>query len=108
MSFTCYACVVRRGQAQIARLTESEVVARDAALGDKIDSAVDVLVAAGMTREQAKTRVDELATLPVEIPSYWKIGDHEAWPGEQVWLPDWGVSVGPCEDCRNDRPCRNL
>lgn len=37
----------------------------------------------------------------------YKHGHHDAWPGETVWLPNMGVSVGVCETCGDDRPCVN-
>jgi hypothetical protein len=43
-----------------------------------------------------------------ETSGLYAIGDHVAWPGIKVWLPSIGtVSVGPCEDCKAERPCVN-
>ena len=42
------------------------------------------------------------------------VGEMPDWPGVQVFLPRaangeqvWGLSVGSCESCREERPCVN-
>ena len=108
MSFTCYSCFARHALMHTANLTAEDLVARDAALTDRREEAVRVIVEAGHERDWAEKRVDELLRLEIEIPSYRHVGEHEAWPNDQVWLPGVGISVGPCEDCRQTRPCVNM
>lgn len=130
MSFTCYGCYARDALLRLERLSPDEAVARDALIegrvasdtkdgvvvaltltirSDNYEKAITILTSSGLSRAAAHKRAGDLVMLKTEteIPPYRSVGAHEAWPGEEVWLPSLGVSVGPCEDCGNERPCVN-
>lgn len=118
MSFTCFACyekieLVRQGLSPLEAQARAMLI--DGHPGDTLvpkerkDAAIDLLLTIHPEedRNAAVMRATRLLAMRIEIPPWRKVGEHEAWPGERVWLPDYGISVGPCEDCRRERPCVN-
>lgn len=97
MAFTCFECHL----GSLLDLTEFKatlLVARDATLEGRREDAVKVW-------RQAQDLVRAAKDYHTSMYEY---GEDIAWPGEIVWKPSLGVSVGPCEDCSRSRPCVNV
>ena len=97
MAFTCFECHMADQQDGQKYLQEM-AVARDAEMEGRKAEALEIrLRAASMMIGSADYHI-----------SVYLVGHNEAWPGVQVWLPAYGVSIGECEDCSKRRPCVNV
>lgn len=97
MAFTCFTCHMRE-QRDGQTYLDNIAVARDAEIDGRAEEARAI-------RLRAASYI--LGTADYHLATK-QVGDNESWPGETVWLPSVGVSVGPCEDCDRTRPCVNV
>jgi len=93
MSLTCFECSIKGISGPI-------VAGLDALRQARWPEATDILNQQDIIDEQMK-KFPSLAHLD-------RVGLHKNWDQTLVFMPDLGVSFGPCEDCRETRPCRNL